>query len=61
MQDYCGEKIGLYFLFLTHYTTWLISAALVGVAIYVHVALRNGNPNVESIPAFCAFIAIWTT
>jgi len=26
-KDYFGEKIGMYFLWLGHYTTWLISAA----------------------------------
>lgn len=60
-QDYFGEKVGLYYLLLTHYTTWLLSAAIVGIGIYVHVALQDGDPNVWSVPIFCAFIAIWTT
>ena len=60
IKDYFGEKIGIYYLFLTHYTTWLISAGVVGALIYVHVILE-GNPNVQSIPAFCAFMALWTT
>jgi anoctamin-10/anoctamin-7 len=60
LKDYFGEKIGLYFLFLTHYTTFLFYAGLAGVLVYVHVGIK-GDPNVSSVVAFCAFMALWTT
>jgi hypothetical protein len=60
IKDYFGEKVGLYFLFLTHYTTWLVSAGIAGALIYVHVGIKD-NPDVNSVPAFCAFMALWTT
>jgi anoctamin-10/anoctamin-7 len=49
-QDYFGEKIGLYFVWLGHYTYWLISAALVGWACWVSVAADGNDPDAPSIP-----------
>ena len=30
IRDYFGEKIGMYFEFLGHYTTWLLPLSIVG-------------------------------
>ena len=38
IKNYFGEKIGLYFVWLGHYTTWLISASVVGFAVWCNVA-----------------------
>lgn len=61
IKDYYGEKIGLYFLFIGHYTTWLIPAGLVGIAAFADVAAKGFDPNAGSIPYYCVFMAIWAT
>ena len=38
VKDYFGEKIGMYFLWLGHCTTWLISAAFFGFVAWCFVA-----------------------
>ncbi len=61
VKDYFGEKIGLYFLWLGHYTTWLISAAVVGFLSWIWVAADENDPSAPVIPYFAAFIAVWST
>lgn len=61
VKDYFGEKIGLFFLWLGHYTTWLIPVAIVGSLAWIFVAADNNNPDAPVIPYFAAFIAIWCT
>lgn len=41
VKDYFGEKIGMYFLWLGHYTTWLIGAAAVGFFAWIFVASES--------------------
>jgi hypothetical protein len=38
VKDYFGEKIGMYFLWLSHYTSWLIGASVVGFCAWIFVA-----------------------
>ena len=38
VKDYFGEKIGLYFVWLGHYTTWLVPASIVGFFVWINVA-----------------------
>ncbi|CAM9468938.1 unnamed protein product [Pylaiella littoralis] len=61
VKNYFGEKIGLYFLWLGHYTTWLIPASIVGVLAWVHVAMSGNNPNALGSALFSIFIGLWTT
>ncbi|CAM9354412.1 unnamed protein product, partial [Ectocarpus fasciculatus] len=62
VKDYFGEKIGLYFLWLGHYTTWLLPAAIVGFFAWVNIAAAGNDPNEAVIaPYFAAFMAIWST
>jgi hypothetical protein len=62
VKDYYGEKIGLYFLWLGHYTTWLISASVVGFFAWVNIAAKGNDPNEAVVaPYFAAFMAIWST
>ena len=61
VRDYFGEKIGFYFLFLGHYTSWLMWASLVGCIVYLDVAIEDDNPNAVLTPYFAAFMALWST
>ncbi len=45
VKDYFGEKIGMYFLWVGHYTSWLMSTAVVGFFAYVNVAATGGFVN----------------
>lgn len=49
-QDYFGEKIGLYFVWLGHYTHWLTYAALIGWAVWASVAADGNDPDAPAIP-----------
>jgi len=62
IKGYFGEKIGLYFVFLGHYTTWLIFPAFIGVLTWIDVALSQDDPSqAVVIPYFSVFIALWAT
>src|SRR3546814_8890204 len=58
MKEYFGEKIGLYFTFLGHLTTWCIWPMFVGLAIQIHVVIANDRSAI-SVPGFAIFISIW--
>ena len=60
-KDYYGEKIGLYFGWLGHYTTWLIYISFIGFIAWVVVAANDNNPNTSFMPYFSVFVAIWST
>ncbi|CAM9653012.1 unnamed protein product, partial [Phaeothamnion confervicola] len=61
VKDYYGEKVGLYFLWVAHYTTWLLPAALVGLLCWINVASAGNDPNTPGAAAFAVFIALWST
>lgn len=61
VKDYFGEKIGMYFLWLGHYTTWLIAAAAVGFVAWIVLASYNNDPNTPFMPYFAVFIGLWST
>lgn len=61
VKDYFGEKIGLYFLWLGHYTTCLIYASAAGIIAWLFIAGQNGNPDSVLLPYFAAFMALWAT
>ncbi|CAM9168269.1 unnamed protein product [Sphacelaria rigidula] len=61
VKDYFGEKIGLYFLWLGHYTTWLIPASIVGILAWLDVALNDSDHNRMGSALFSIFIGLWTT
>jgi hypothetical protein len=56
VKDYFGEKIGLFFLFLGHYTTWLLPASIIGFFAWINVASENNSPDAVIIPYFAAFV-----
>lgn len=59
IKDYFGEKVGLYFVFLGHYTSLVILAAIVGFAFYIVTIVQS--PNSPAIPGFCVFMSLWAT
>lgn len=67
IRDYFGEKIGLYFEFLGHYTTWLLPLSIVGGLATVDIAveaaiygsLTSALGRAYTVPAFCTFVAFW--
>ncbi|KAG5190771.1 calcium-activated chloride channel-domain-containing protein [Tribonema minus] len=61
VKDYYGEKIGLYFLWLGHYTTWLLPASICGILAWINVAAAGNDPNVPGTAAFSVFVALWCT
>jgi len=60
IKNYFGEKVALYFVWLGHYTTWLVSAALFGVVIQV-IAASEGSADTRSGPFFGLFMCLWST
>lgn len=58
IKEYFGEKIGLYFTFLSHYTTWCMYPMLLGLAIQLHVAVTS-NTSAPSVPVFAIFVSFW--
>jgi anoctamin-10/anoctamin-7 len=61
VKNYFGEKIGLYFVFLGFYTTYLYIAALFGVIAWINVAVEDNDPNAPAIPYFAGFMSVWAT
>jgi hypothetical protein len=61
IKDYFGEKIGLYFLWLGHYTIWLCVAGAVGLLAWINIAIDGNDPNAAVMPYFSVFMALWAT
>lgn len=61
IKDYYGEKIGLYFLWLGHYTIWLSVAGIVGFFSWINIAVDGNDPNAAVMPYFSVFMALWAT
>ena len=61
VKDYFGEKIGLYFVWLGHYTSWLTSASFIGFICWTLISSEDNNPDSPSIPYFTVFMALWAT
>jgi hypothetical protein len=58
IKNYFGEKIGLYFKFLGHYTGWLMLPAVIGLICQLVVA-GTGDFSHPILPFFALFIALW--
>jgi len=58
IKNYFGEKIGLYFKFLGHYTNWLLLPGIIGLVLQLIVVV-SGNFSHPTVPFFSFFIALW--
>lgn len=58
LQEYFGEKLGLYFTFMGHYTKWLLVPALIGIPLQIYIVAVNDFSNPSQI-GFAIFIVIW--
>lgn len=61
VKDYYGEKIGLYFAWLGHYTQWLVLACILGIIAYGFVQANEANPNAVVMPYFAGLMALWAS
>ncbi|KAG7398627.1 Anoctamin-3 [Phytophthora boehmeriae] len=59
IKDYFGEKVGLYFAWLGHYTTWLIAPAIIGSVLFANV-IAEGTADSIMVPYFGIFMALWS-
>jgi anoctamin-10/anoctamin-7 len=60
IKDYFGEKIGLYFAWLAHYTTWLAVPAVLGLAVTVDVWVEK-SADAKAVPFFGLLMCVWST
>eukprot|EP00981_Chlorochromonas_danica_P001972 scaffold409_cov167-Ochromonas_danica.AAC.4 len=60
IKDYFGEKVGMYFMWLGVYTTWLVPAAILGLCIWIDIAATDNSPSAPSVPYFAGLIALWS-
>lgn len=58
VQDYLGEKIGLYFAMLGHYTAWLGPYSFVGLIMFADQLIEFELDALLS-PYFCIFVSFW--
>jgi anoctamin-10/anoctamin-7 len=60
MQQYFGQQITLYFYFLTHYTTWLLLAALMGgITTAYQMCVAGGNIDSYALPLHGLLMCTW--
>jgi hypothetical protein len=55
---YFGEKICLYFIFLGHYSWWLIVPSIIGIPLQIAVFAMN-DYSAPFLPFYSYFIALW--
>lgn len=58
VKDYLGEKIGLYFALLGHYTSWLGPLSILGVIMSID-QLLEWNLDATLAPYFSVFVSFW--
>lgn len=60
VYKYFGAKIGLYFVFLGQYTTWLVAPALVGILMFYMQSVNQWLEDVSWV-LFSVFNVLWAT
>lgn len=58
IKEYFGEKITLYFVFMGHYTQWLLGPALVGIPLQLVIFIMDDFSS-PVLPGFSFCIALW--
>jgi anoctamin-10/anoctamin-7 len=58
IKEYFGEKIGLYFTFLSHLTTWCLYVSIFGLIAQIHVVATN-NRSASTVPVFAIIVSFW--
>lgn len=61
IKDYFGEKVGLYFTFLSFYTSWLLPVAVLGLVAWINVVVEKNNPEAVTIPYYAGVMALWSS
>lgn len=66
IRDYFGAKIGLYFLFIGHYTTWLMYLSIASFICYIGIIVATSTQSyvyaeshAYTIPFYCIFVSFW--
>ncbi|KAJ1451508.1 calcium-activated chloride channel-domain-containing protein [Pelagophyceae sp. CCMP2097] len=61
VKDYFGEKVGMYFLFLGTYSTWLFVAGLTGVFAYALSVDERTTASRYATAVMAIFMSLWAT
>jgi len=67
VKEYLGEKIGLYFQFLIHYTSWLSALSVFGIiaSLYILTKYIQSGSAAKAVeqrvisPIFCFIVSLW--
>jgi hypothetical protein len=60
VRDYFGEKIALYFLFMSHLNKWLVPLTLFGIVFWIlELVFQTSNVFISLVA--CLGIGVWTT
>ena len=57
-KDYFGEKVGLFYVFLCHYTTWCAYLGVAGLLVAIDVLVEMSVETL-AVEFFAVFVTIW--
>lgn len=60
VRDYFGERIAMYFLFMSHFNKWLVIPSIVGLVFFL-VEMMAGTPDNFTSLFFCIGMGVWAT
>lgn len=58
IKDYFGEKVGLYYRFLGHYTSYLFFLMILGIPFQIAVFASDNYSN-PGVPFYALFVVLW--